>query len=538
MTPIKILVVDNDALYRDPMIEAVFNGTDFQVTAVQDEAEAKEALRRELFHLAIVDIRLIEEGDPNDDSGLRLCREMDPTIGRIVLTAFKDAGMVREALLVERGRGALADGFLFKDEIAASVLREVKRVLAEQFEVIPRDRIAVLTSGGDSPGMNAAIWSVVRTAMANEIEVLGVEDGYRGLVQGRIRKLTWNSISEVLTQGGTVLRSARFDDFRRSEVRRQAAESLIQRHVSGLVVIGGDGSMQGAAALSQEVAAVGGSLRTVALPGTIDNDLFGTDMSLGAASAANAIAEELAKLIPPAQALRRVFVVEVMGRHSGFLALEAALASGADALVIPETLVRMRPISRQQGWLERVARNATVSCLRDHLKDIADRLEQSFAGGKRHALVIVSEGVGKLLSKKSERFEAKEYVAGYLMDAIDGWSHENRPDVRIQELGYPVRGADPCRFDMILGAELGARAVMCLIADKTGIMLGWSREQGVVETGFAEVTTLSNRPPGEIWADRPRWRELLELHEVLTCPPGQAENLRSRGNFFLPPLPG
>jgi 6-phosphofructokinase len=135
-------------------------------------------------------------------------------------------------------------------------------------------------------------------------------------------------------------------------------------------------------------------------------------------------------------------------------------------------------------------------------------------------LVIVSEGIRLLLSMPGDEFNAKEFIARYLKDAIDGWSHENKPDVRVQELGYPVRGADPCRFDMILGAELGSRAVTCLIAGKTEIMLGWSRQNGIVETGFGEVAALSNRPPGEIWADRQRWQELLELHEVLTRPPG------------------
>lgn len=537
MIPVRILVVDNDPPYRDTMIAAALDGADFQVTAVDNVEQASEALTRELFHLAIVDIRLINEDDPNDDSGLRFCRQMDPTIGRIVLTAFKDAGMVREALLMEGGREALADGFLFKDEDSAAVLSEVKRVIAEKFEVLPRKRIAVLTSGGDSPGMNAAIWSVVRTAMANEVEVLGVEDGYRGLVEGRIRKLTWNSITEVLAKGGTVLKTARFDDFRKVETRRQAAMNLIQRHVSGLVVIGGDGSMQGAVALAQDVAAAGGVLQTVALPGTIDNDLAGTDMSLGAASAANAIADELAKLIPPAQALRRVFVVEVMGRYSGFLALEAGLAAGADALLIPETLIQVHSTSKHALWRDRIAANETETRLRKQLETIADRLERSFSSGKRHALVIVSEGIRLLLSKSGDEFNAMEYIARYLKDAIESWSHDNKPDVRVQELGYPVRGANPCRFDMILGAELGAKAVSCLIEGKTQIMLGWSRDSGVVETSFTDVMALSNRPPGEVWSGRLRWQELLELHDILTCPPGKAEVLGSGSNRFMRRLP-
>ncbi len=535
MRRIKILIADNDSHYRDSLVGAVLSSDRYQLIAASNPQEARAVLARELVHMAIIDIRLENDENENDDSGLRICQEMDRSVARILLTGFKDGDQVRQALQYTRGKSAIANSVLFKLTDKSSDIRaEIERVLAEQFEVIPRDRIAVVTSGGDSPGMNAAIWGVVRTAMANEIEVMGIEDGYLGLTEGRLRKLTWNSTSEFLTRGCTMLGTARHEDFKKAEVRARAVENLIQRHISGLVVVGGDGSMQGAAELALDVAQAGRRLRTIAIPGTIDNDLFGTDLSLGTASAAHAITELLAQLVPPAQALRRIFVVEVMGRYCGFLALEAALASGADTVLIPETVVQLREDSTEPDWKARVSRIDTGNRLREELKEAADRIEQTFRAGKRYALVIVSEGISKLTAGEFGR----EAVAEYLRDHIRGWKFRSKPDVRVLELGYPSRGVAPGRFDMILGAELGATAVTCLMEGESGWMLGWSREMGVTKTKFESVVSQSNRPPSEIWHDRPRWRRLYDLHRALTCPPGHAEGLRLGGNAFVRSLAG
>jgi len=290
--------------------------------------------------------------------------------------------------------------------------------------------------------------------------------------------------------------------------------------------------MKGAQALAKDLAARGKTLQTVAIPGTIDNDLWGTDMSLGAASAANAMIEELRNMIRPAQALRRIFVVEVMGAYCGYLALQSALGIGADAVIIPEQVVEVSPVidpTDSTPWKDRIMLIETQQSILERLKEIAALLEAVFAAGKRFGFVVLAEGV----KKSTGDLVDGEYIQSNLVNMINRWDNGSRPDVRAQVLGYPVRGVPPCRFDIWLGARLGAAAVQCLLDGKTNVMVGWSEGKGIIETPFDEVVAKSNRPPKEIWNERSKWQELLELQEALACPPKLREQLKARGNRFV-----
>ena len=401
--------------------------------------------------------------------------------------------------------------------MAEMLAAEICRVLEEEFEVIPVRRLALLTSGGDLPGMNAAIWGAVRTAMRYDMEVVGVTDGYRGLVEGLAHRLTWGQVCDIMTQSGTILGTARLPEFKNEFVRTKALETLTRKHISGLIVIGGDGSMKGASALTRDLRQRDKVLQTIAIPGTIDNDLWGTDMSLGASTAANAMVSELRNMIRPAQALRRIFVCEVMGRYSGYLALQAGLGIGADAVIIPEEIVDAHRSSLEMAHSldECISLVGTEDNLRRELDKTAKLLELVFARGKRYGFVILAEGIGQLTHGELD----SDYVRRYLEDRIKDWTHPNRPDVRAHVLGYPVRGASPSRYDIWLGATLGAAAVQCLLDGKSDVMVGWSDGSGVIETPFAEVIAKSNRPPGEIWTERPQWQELLRLQRELARPP-------------------
>jgi len=489
----------------------------------------------ELIHLAILDIRLENDDDPGDNSGLELSDEIDPVVARIILTGYPPEKMLPGAYS-GKVRISFADRItelylVSKTEGPEAVLKAVKRALKEEFEITPERRIAVLTSGGDSPGMNAAIWAIVRVALDNDIEVLGFQDGYQGLTEDLTYRLTWNFVSDILVQGGTILGTARFPGYEVRDIREKAVENIVRKQISGLIVIGGDGSMKGAQALVQDLEALGRELQVVAIPGTIDNDLWGTDMSLGAASAANAMIEELRNMIRPAQALRRIFVCEVMGHHCGYLALQAALGIGADAVIIPEKVVvcRSRDLTDAGSLKDQIMVVETEDNFRKRLAKTAALLHDAFDAGKRYGFVVLSEGE-RLLT--NERLDAK-YVQQYLEDKIKRWPRTNRPDVRAHVLGYPVRGCPPCRFDIWLGARLGAAAVQCLLEDKTDVMVGWSEEEGIIDTPFDEVIKKSSRSPQEMWNDRPKWQELLELQEALACPPQWRQQLKERGNRFV-----
>jgi 6-phosphofructokinase 1 len=378
--------------------------------------------------------------------------------------------------------------------------------------------------------MNAALRSIVRVAMDNGVEVIGIQDGFQGLVSDRMQRLTWHSVSDILVQGGTILGAGRCEQFREKASRRQAIENLLCKQISGLIIIGGDGSMRGAMVLERDLVELGEALHTVVIPGTIDNDILGTDMSLGAASAANATIEELRNMIRPAQAMRRIFVCEVSGRYSGYLALQAALGIGADAVIIPEQVVEVAKYGRgaPRAWEARVKLNNTEDRFRARLNEVADVLEAVFAVGKQYGFVVLSEGIGQLTGALLDR----HYVRRYLEDRVKHWPLADRPGVREHILGHPVRGVAPCRFDIWLGAALGAGAVRCLLKGRQGVVVGWSEHKGITTRSLGYVVRRSNRPPADRWQDRPRWHEWLELQQALASPPSRQQQLEEQGNRF------
>lgn len=295
-------------------------------------------------------------------------------------------------------------------------------------------RIAVLTSGGDAPGMNAALRGVVRTADALGAEVLGVEFGYRGLIKNRMRPLDARSVSGIIQLGGTFLGTARSERFLTPEGREEAAAHLKAHDVEGLVVIGGDGSFRGADVLSKEH-----GIATVGIPGTIDNDLGGTDFTLGFDSAVNVALEAIDRIRDTASSHERLFFVEVMGRRAGWLALYAGLAGGASAVLVPE-----RPTD---------------------IEGVRERVRGSFAMGKTFCIVVVAEGD----DAGGAYGIADNVVAGTTFDA------------RVTVLGHVQRGGAPTMRDRVLGATLGHASVKALLQGEDRIMVG-ERSGEVIRT--------------------------------------------------------
>ncbi len=288
----------------------------------------------------------------------------------------------------------------------------------------------MLTSGGDAPGMNAAVRAVVRGADAAGVRVTGVVDGYNGLHRGRFRPLDPRDVSGILQLGGTVLGTARSGTFRTIEGREKAAEELDRIDVEGLVVIGGDGSFRGADLLSQE-----SGMRVVGIPGTIDNDLAGTDFTLGFDTAVNTALEAIDRIRDTASSHQRLFFIEVMGRHAGWIALYAGLAGGATAAIIPE-----EPTD---------------------IDELHARVRESFEMGKRFCLVVVAEG--------DDAGGAREVAAAVMNDDSENIDH------RVTSLGHMQRGGAPSMRDRVLGARLGDAAVTALLDGENRVMLGESK---------------------------------------------------------------
>ncbi len=517
----RILVVDNNEQVRNAF-SAIVTGAGYDAIPAEDTSAARRELDKQIIHLALVDVRLHHDDDRNDDSGIRLCRDIDQSVPKIILTGGTDWQVVRDALASMNGQPPLARAFVHKTERPETILPEIQRVLDDEYEVIPDRRIAILTSGGDAPGMNAAIWSALRTALARNVEVYAVYDGYDGLLRNDMKKLRWKAVADTLTTGGTMLGSARCEKFRNKEERKAAVANLRNKHITGLLVIGGDGSMQGAKALAADVAETGSPLHTIALPGTIDNDLAGTDLSIGASSAVRAVMREIDSMVAPARALRRIFVCEVMGRFSGFLTIEAGLAIGAEAILLPEELVVMETDKGDRlDWQNFVDIGKTVDRVFTELQTVADQLEATFASGKRHAFVLFSEGIRYLTTEKDKKdpWITAEIVSKRLQKLIERWPQEQKPDVRPQVIGYPMRGGTASRSDVHLGIKLGEAAVGELLKGTTNTMIGWS-ETGPCITlqDFDEVVRLSNRSPEVKFRDRPSWQATLELQRRLVAP--------------------
>lgn len=312
-------------------------------------------------------------------------------------------------------------------------------------------RIAVLTSGGDSPGMNAAIRAVVRSADAAGVETFGIRSGYEGLINNWFMPLDSRVISGILHLGGTMLGTARSPQFRTTEGRQTALKNLDLADIEGLVVIGGDGSFRGADALSRE-----GRVNVVGVPGTIDNDLSGTDFTLGFDSAVNTALESIDRLRDTAASHGRVFFIEVMGRNSGWISLYSGLGGGASDVLVPERttdIVRLR---------ERIAR--------------------SFKLGKRFCLVVVAEG-----DDAGNAFQIAEAVAEDVEDM----------DYRVAVLGHVQRGGPPTMRDRILGALLGDGAVQALLDGADRVMVG-ARGGKVVQVPLSRTWTDREPIPGDL----------------------------------------
>ncbi len=287
-------------------------------------------------------------------------------------------------------------------------------------------RIGILTSGGDAPGMNAAIRAVTRTAIYNGFEVCGIMRGYRGLVTNEIVEFHTNSVSNIIQLGGTILKTARCQEFQTPEGRRQAYENMRAAGIDALVVIGGDGSLTGALTFANEF-----DVPVVGLPGTIDNDLGGTDATIGYDTALNTIMEAVDKLRDTASSHERLFFVEVMGRNAGFLALNSAIASGAEAAIIPE--------------------------IETEVDQLAELISTGFRKSKNSAIVLVAEspktGGAMGLAERVKR-EFPQY------------------DARVTILGHIQRGGSPTAVDRNLASRMGAAAVQALIEGQRNVMIG------------------------------------------------------------------
>ena len=285
-------------------------------------------------------------------------------------------------------------------------------------------KIGVFTSGGDAPGMNACVRAVVRSGRYNGCEVIGVQHGYEGMIEGRFVDLQARSVSNIIQRGGTILQTARSEQFRTKEGRMKAALNLRKAGIEGLVAIGGDGTFQGAARLVEEH-----GFPVVGVPGTIDNDLFGTDYTIGYDTAVNTAMEAIDKIRDTAASHDRLFYVEVMGRDAGFIALDVGISSGAEFILIPET--------------------------RTNVQDLKVELE-SLKKIKSSALIIVAEG-----EVEGGAFGLAEQIkdaAGY--------------DYRVTVLGHIQRGGSPSARDRLLASRLGVAAVEALLEGQTNVMVG------------------------------------------------------------------
>ena len=319
--------------------------------------------------------------------------------------------------------------------------------------------IGILTSGGDSPGMNAAIRAVTRAGIFEGWKVYGIYRGFEGLVNGEIKEFTSESVSNVIQRGGTILKTARSDEFRTPEGRTKAFEMLHRHHIDALIVIGGNGSLSGAEELAREH-----DVTVIGLPGTIDNDLYGTDSTIGYDTALNTIVDCVDKIRDTATSHDRIFFVEVMGRDAGFLAQNSAIASGAEAAIIPEDRTDIDQLAQFIGRGIRKSKNSSIVLVSESKKD----------GGAMHYADRV-------------RKEYPEY------------------DVRVTILGHLQRGGRPSAYDRILASRLGVAAVEALKEGQRNIMVGIKNDQ-VVYVPIAKAVKI----------DKPIDRELINVLTVLS----------------------
>jgi len=301
-------------------------------------------------------------------------------------------------------------------------------------------RIAVLTSGGDAPGMNAAVRAVVRTGVARGLEVFGIRNGFSGLIAGDFFQLGPRDVGGIIERGGTVLGTTRCEDLKTSMGQRAALQRLEANDIDGLIVIGGNGSQRGSLVLSQC------GIRVVGIASTIDNDLFGAEPSIGATTALDTAIEAIDRLRVTASSHRRAFIVEVMGRNCGYLALMAGIAGGAEAIVLPEA-----PLEPEA---------------------LGDEIRRSYARGKSHAIVIVAEGATHNAEGCMRYFSQHAERLGF--------------ELRVTRLGHIQRGGAPGAFDRLIATQLGAAASEYLQTQGSGVLLGFMRG-AVAATALAEA---------------------------------------------------
>jgi len=319
-------------------------------------------------------------------------------------------------------------------------------------------KIAVLTSGGDAPGMNAAVRAVTRGALAKGWEVFGVRNGFAGLVSATLGPLAARDVGGIIQHGGTVLGSARSPEFKEAAGRAAALRNLAGRGIEALVVIGGNGSQTGAALLARE------GLAVVGVASTIDNDLYGSEVSIGADTAVNITLEAIDRVRTTASSHQRAFAVETMGRDCGYIALMAGIAGGAEVIALPE-----QEITPAQ---------------------VAERLRAAYKRRKTHALVVIAEGARCGVHELMAHYQAERASIGF--------------ELRVTRLGHVVRGGAPSAADRVLATRLGAAAVECLARGEHGVLVGTVSGE-IAATALAECAGRT----------RPANAELLELARVM-----------------------
>jgi 6-phosphofructokinase 1 len=298
-------------------------------------------------------------------------------------------------------------------------------------------KIAVLTSGGDAPGMNTAIRAVVRRGIFKGLDVFGVKNGFKGLMDGDFISMNLGSVGDIIHRGGTILQTTRCKEFKESEGQQKALMQLKEAGIDGLVVIGGNGSFEGARKLTVQ------GMPTIGIPGTIDNDIAGTDYTIGFDTAVNTAVEAIDKIRNTAASHKRIYVVEVMGRDAGDIALWAGMCAGAESIIIPEA---------------------------DHdVEDVIDRIKQGVQRGKMHSIIVVAEGTFNGAGKGQEIGREIEEKLGF--------------DTKVTILGHLQRGGSPSAYDRMMSSRLGARAVDLLVEGEKGIMVGFKNGQ-LIHTPF------------------------------------------------------
>jgi 6-phosphofructokinase 1 len=321
-------------------------------------------------------------------------------------------------------------------------------------------KIGVMTSGGDAPGMNAAIRSVARTCAYYNIECAGIYRGYEGMIEGDFMELTARNVKGIINKGGTILKSARSKEFRTAEGRKKAYDALVKANIDGLVVIGGDGTFTGALIFNKEY-----GFPVMGIPGTIDNDIFGTSHTLGYDTALNTVVDVIDKIRDTASSHNRLFFIEVMGRDAGHIALNVGVGAGAEEILIPE----------ENLGLER----------------LVESLRRSKKSGKSSSIVIVAEGdkIGKSV------FELKDYVDEHMAEY----------EVRVSVLGHMQRGGNPSCFDRVLASRLGVKAVEGLLEGQSNFMVGLLCDK-------IQLTPLENAIKGQSKINK----ELIRVSDIMS----------------------